>query len=189
MKISRISLFFADLKSILLSHHPNCEKFSKHVYHIGRYKLCIGCFTFYPTIGLTILIILLFFNLKLSTLLSMFFLSFAFFIPIILNIFGLTKSKFLKVFSKISIGIGTGLLIVSTVLLPIFLFIKISLLIEINFIIGVIAYIRAKHVKEVCSLCEYEGNWDNCPGMKPIMDKLYAHNFKKRKLNNTQKKN
>ncbi|KKK41125.1 hypothetical protein LCGC14_0463460 [marine sediment metagenome] len=55
---------------------------------------------------------------------------------------------------------------------------------EINFIVGVIAYIRAKNVKKVCLKCEYKGKWDNCPAMKPIMDKLYQHNFKERKLNN-----
>ena len=180
MKLSRISLFFSDMGPLLLSHHPNCSKFSKHVYHIRKQKLCIGCFTFYPTVVLTIIVILLFFSLQLLNLFMMFFTSFIFFIPIILNIVGLTKYQFLKIFSKISIGIGTGLMIVSTLLLPIFLFIKISILIEINFIIGAIAYIRAKQVKKICRKCEYEGKWSRCPGMKPIMDKLYEHNFKKR---------
>lgn len=180
MKLSRISLFLSDVKSLLLSHHPNCSKFSKHVYHIRKYKLCIGCFTFYPAVILTIIVILLFFNLQVLNLFMMFFSSFIFFIPIILNILGLTKYQFLKIFSKISIGIGTGLMIVSTLLLPIFLFIKISILIEINFIVGAIAYIRAKQVKKTCRKCEYEGKWSRCPGMKPIMDKLYEHNFKKR---------
>jgi hypothetical protein len=114
----------------------------------------------------------------------MFFSSLIFFIPIILNILELTKYQILKIFSKISIGIGTGLMIVSILLLPVFLFIKISILIEINFIVGAIAYIRAKHVKKICRECEYEGNWSICPAMKPIMDKLYEHNFKKRKLTN-----
>ncbi len=184
MKLSRISLILSDLKPILLSHHPNCERFSTHVYHIGRKKLCIGCFTFYPTVGFTILFIILFLNLSLLNLFTMFFLAYIFFIPIVLNIFGLTKHKFLKIFSKISIGIGTGLLIVSTLFLPLFLFLKISLLFEINFIVGVIAYIRAKHVKKICLECDFNGNWDNCPAMKPIMEKLYEHNFKKRKLAN-----
>ena len=184
MKLSRISLFLSDVKSLLLSHHPDCSEFSKHVYHIKKYKLCIGCFTFYPTVLLTIIFILLFFNLHLLNLFLMFFSSFIFFIPIVLNIFGLTKYQFLKIFSKISIGIGTGLMIVSTLLLPIFLFIKISILIEINFLVGVIAYIRAKQVYKICQECEYEGKWSLCPAMKPIMDNLYKHNFKKRKPTN-----
>jgi len=184
MKLSRISLFLSDMKPLLLSHHPDCGKFSKHVYYIRKSKLCIGCFTFYPTIALTIIFILLFVNLQLLNLFIMFFTSFVFFIPIILNIIGLTKYQFLKILSKLSIGIGTGLMIVSTVLLPIFLFIKISILIEINFIVGAIAYIRVKHVKKICRKCEYEDNWSICPAMKPIMDKLYEHNFKKRRNSN-----
>jgi len=181
MKLSRILLFFSDMKPILLSHHPNCTAFSNHVYNLGRYKLCIGCFTFYPTVVATILFVLTFFNLILINLFVMFFLSFVFFIPIVLNIFGLTKYKLLKILTKISIGIGTGLLIVSTVCLPIFLFIKISILIDIHFITGAIAYIRAKHIKKRCLECEFEGNWDRCPAMKPIMDKLYEHNLKRKK--------
>ncbi|KKK41909.1 hypothetical protein LCGC14_0735720 [marine sediment metagenome] len=180
MKLSRISLFFSDIKPLLLSHHPNCNKFSKHVFHVGKYKLCIGCFTFYPVVGVTILSISMFLNLNFVTLAVLFFLSFAFFTPIILNISGLTRYRFLKIFSKISIGIGTGFLIVSTLFLPFFIIIKILILIEINFIVGVIAYIRNKHVKEVCLDCEYKSNWDTCPGMKSIMKNLYEHDFKKR---------
>ncbi len=181
MKLFRFFLFFSDLKPLLLSHHPNCETFSEHVYHIGTHKLCIGCFTFYPTVFATILSILIFVSLSLLNLFMMFFLSYLFFLPIFLNIFGLTKFKFLKILSKISIGIGTGLLIVSTIFLPLLLIIKISLLMEINFIIGAIAYIRAKDIKKICLACQYEGNWNKCPSMKPIMDKLYEHQFKKRK--------
>ncbi len=181
IKFSRIRLFFSDIKPLLLSHHPNCHYFSDHVYPLGKHKLCIGCFTFYPTVAITIIILVIFFALSVFNLVLMFFFSFIFFIPIILNIFNLTKNKFLKTFSKVSIGIGTGLLIISTILLPFHILLKISLLIEINFITGVIAYVRAKHVKEICSKCEHEANWDDCPAMKPIMDKLYEHRFKKLK--------
>ncbi|MFX0083911.1 MAG: hypothetical protein ACFE94_19365 [Candidatus Hodarchaeota archaeon] len=181
MNFSRIKLFFSDMKPILLSHHPNCDVFSNHVYTLGRIKLCIGCFTFYPTVGVTILFIITFIKLTLTNLFIMFFLSFAFFIPIVLNIFGLTKYKFLKILTKTSIGIGAGLLIISTLFLPIFLFIKISILFEIHFITGAIAYIRVKHIKKRCLQCEFEGNWDECPAMKPITDKLYEHSFKKKK--------
>jgi len=151
------------------------------VYHVGKYKLCIGCFTFYPTIAITLILMVFFFDLSLVNLMLMFFLSFVFFIAIILNIFNLTKNKFLKILSKVSIGIGTGLLIISTILLPFHIIIKISLLLEINFLTGVIAYVRAKHIKELCSKCEYEANWNDCAAMKPIIDKLYEHGFKKQK--------
>lgn len=35
-----------------LAHHPLCERFSDHVYHIKGYKVCKGCVNFY--IGLII---------------------------------------------------------------------------------------------------------------------------------------
>jgi hypothetical protein len=47
--------------------------------------------------------------------------------------------------------------------------------------VGAIAYIRAKNIKKICVKCEFIGNWDICPAMKPIMDKLYEHQFKQKK--------
>lgn len=39
-----------------LAHHPLCERFSDHVYHIKGYKVCKGCVNFY--IGIIVGIIL-----------------------------------------------------------------------------------------------------------------------------------
>ncbi|MFX0073572.1 MAG: hypothetical protein ACFFAO_21045 [Candidatus Hermodarchaeota archaeon] len=177
-KISRLNLYFSDLKPILLSHHPNCENFDKHVYHLGKYRLCIGCFTFYPMILITIIFTLLFIELNWYTSFLLYFISFIFFSPIILNILGLTKYKVLKIFSKVSTGIGVGLYIVSVLFLPVFFIFKILALIPINGFIGIISYIRTKHIVKECQLCKYKGDWNTCPAMKPITEKLYAHGFK-----------
>ena len=180
-KFSRFILLVSDFKPILLSHHPNCDHFSSHVYHMGKYKFCIGCFTLYPFILITIILTLLFIELNSYNLVMLYLISFIFFTPIIFNIIGLTKYKFLKVFSKTCNGIGVGFYVVSVILLPFPIIIKILVLVEINFIIGVIAYIRSNHIKKDCLTCEYEGDWDNCPAWKPIRDKLYEHGFRKRK--------
>ncbi len=111
----------------------------------------------------------------------MYLISPIFFIPIILSVIGLTKYRFLKIFSKASNGIGVGLHLVSVFLLPFPLFVKILTLLEINFLIGAIAYIRANRLKKDCIECDYQGNWDDCPGMKNIRDKLYEHGFRKKK--------
>ena len=177
-KLSRIALFLSDFKPILLSHHPNCEMYSNHVYHIGKYRLCIGCFTFYPTIILTIIFVLFFVELNVETIVFIFNISYLFFIPLILNILGYTKYKFLKVFSKISLGIGIGLYLIAIFSLPFHPIFKILTLLEVNMFIGIIAYIRARHIKKDCAQCEFKGNWDNCPGMKSIRDKLYEHGFR-----------
>ncbi|TFG28861.1 MAG: hypothetical protein EU532_04305 [Promethearchaeota archaeon] len=179
IKYARFKLLLSDLKPILLSDHPNCENFDDHVYHIGKYKLCIGCFTFYPVILLTIIFSLLFIDFTFYNLAFMFFISFAFFSPIILNILGLTKYKFLKVFSKISTGIGVGLYLVSIIFFPVFFIFKILAIIPIGGFIFIISYIRMTHILKECEQCEYKGDWDSCPAMKPITDKLYEHGFKK----------
>ena len=184
-KLSRTSLFLSDFKPILLSHHPNCEMYSNHVYHIGKYKLCIGCFTLYPTIVFTIIFTLLFVELNLETIIFIFNISFLFFTPLILNILGYTKYKFLKIFSKVSLGIGIGLYLIAIFSLPFHPIFKILTLLEVNMYIGIIAYIRARHIKKDCAQCEFEGDWDRCPGMKPIRDKLYAHGFRHKRPDST----
>jgi len=181
LRFSRFRLLLSDLKPIMLSHHPNCDDFSVHVYHLGKRRLCIGCFTFYPVIIITIILSLLFVELDVYNLVIMYLISFIFFIPIILSVIGLTKYRFLKIFSKASNGIGVGLHLVSVFLLPFPLIVKILTLLEINFLIGAIAYIRANRIKKDCSKCDYQGNWDDCPGMKNIRDKLYEHGFRERK--------
>jgi hypothetical protein len=184
-KFSRARLFLSDFKPILLSHHPNCDNFSNHVYHIGKYRLCIGCFTFYPAIFLTILFTLIIVDLNFQNSIFLFFISYVFFLPLILNILGYTKFKFLKIFSKVSIGIGIGLYLVGVFSLPLHPLLKIISIFEINFFIGLIAYVRSKHIKKDCKQCEFKGDWDMCPGMKPIRDKLYAHGFRQKRPQST----
>ncbi len=184
-KIKRIKLFFSDIKPILLSHHPKCDHFYKHVYHIGGKWFCIGCFTYYPTIIITIIISLLIFNFDSNTITILFSSSFIFALPVFLNVFNLTKSKFLKITSKISLGIGTGLLIISTFemdFLPLIL--KILVLVQVNFMAGAIGYIRTNEIIKECQACEYKKDWKNCPGMSEIIKNLYAHGFKKEKNRN-----
>ena len=181
IKFSRFRLLLSDVKPIMLSHHPNCDKFSDHVYHVGRYHLCIGCFTFYPVIIITIILTLLFVEPNLYNLIIMYLISVIFFMPIILNVVGLTKYRFLKISAKASNGVGVGLHLVSVFLLPFPLIIKILTLFEINFLVGAIAYIRSNQIKKDCIKCDYQANWDDCPGMKNIRDKLYAHGFRTRK--------
>ncbi|MBA7504604.1 hypothetical protein ES706_03250 [subsurface metagenome] len=182
IKFKRVALFFSDIKPIVLSHHPNCEHFYDHVYHIGKYRLCIGCFTYYPTIILTIIFSILFIDMSVQNLIILYFLSFLFFLAILLNIIHLTKFKILKILSKVSIGIGTGFYIVAVIYLPIFLILKILSLFLVNFYTGVIAYVRANHITKECEQCEYKGHWEVCPGMKPIIENLYEHGFKKKKI-------
>jgi len=181
-KFARVKLFLSDIKPLLLSHHPDCETFSNHVYHIGKYKLCIGCFTFYPMVLITFIVVSLFLDLNYINLIILAYLSFLFISPIVLNILGLTRYKFLKIFSKVATGIGAGLLIVFIIYFPYFnLIFRILFLLNINFLIGAIAYIRTNQIKKDCLKCEYKGDWQKCPGLGAITEKLYEHGFKKKR--------
>jgi len=181
-KLNRFLLFLSDLSPVLLSHHPNCEQFSKHVYNVGKKKLCIGCFTYYPTIIITIILTLILIDITVPNVIFLFNISFLFFLAVILNILKLTKTKLLKIISKILIGIGAGFFIVAAIFLPIHLIFKIIMIWELNMFGGIIAYIRIKGIEKNCLNCEYKKDWDNCPGMKHVRDKLYEHEFREKKI-------
>jgi hypothetical protein len=116
-----------------------------------------------------------------QTIITLFFSSFLFFLPLILNFLELTKFKILKILTKVSIGIGTGWYILAIIYIPFLpLTIKIFSIMEVSFFTGVIAYIRANRIEKDCLECEYKKDWEHCPGMSKITKDLYLHGFKKR---------
>lgn len=46
---------------------------------------------------------------------------------------------------------------------------------------GIIAFLRTREIEKECLKCPYKKNWDECPGMKEIRDKLYKHDFREKK--------
>ena len=44
--------FLRKYGSLLLSHHPECEKFKNHTLKIGNLNFCIGCFIGYLAVFL-----------------------------------------------------------------------------------------------------------------------------------------
>ena len=106
-----------------------------------------------------------------------------------MNVLGLTRFKILKILTKISIEIGVGFYVVAVLFMPfIYIIFKILLLLQINWFLGVIAYIRNKHILKECAKCKSEGNWNICPAMKPIVEKLGEHGFKVKKHNPNESK-
>src|SRR3989304_3210738 len=85
-------------KSLLLSHHPNCERFAKnHTLNVGKYRFCMGCFIGYPTILITIIVMFFlklyaFINRDLLLTLSLIFIS-----SLVLSPLNLTKKKPIKI--------------------------------------------------------------------------------------------
>jgi len=165
--------FFRKYASILLSHHPECEKFNNHTLNIGSLRFCIGCFIGYPTAVITILLFNIFkiytiFNSITLLLFGLTFLSF-----FILSPLNLTKRREIKIFQKFSIGLGSAFLFwwIWTLTsdfffnLIIFIFTFGALIVILN---GYHAYCFLK----ICRKCKYKTDWYNCPGFS----RLYNQN-------------
>ncbi|MFW9894510.1 MAG: hypothetical protein ACFFD7_01750, partial [Candidatus Thorarchaeota archaeon] len=104
--IKNLKLYIKSLKPILLSHHPDCEKFSEHTFKIGRRKFCIGCFIGYPVaiIGvLTLFFIKLAININSQFLFVTGIILMSFFI---LSPLKFTKIKWVKILQKILFNLG-----------------------------------------------------------------------------------
>ena len=128
------------------------------------------------------LVFIIFVDITLSNLALLFGLSFVFFSAVFLNILKLTKTKAIKILSKILIGIGSGFFIITAIFSPIHIIFKIIMIWEVNLFGGLIAYIRIKGIEKDCLNCEFNKDWDNCPGMKHVRDKLYEHEFRDKKI-------
>ena len=161
-------------KYLLLSHHPDCEKFGEnHTINFGKYKFCIGCFIGYPTTIIGILIIN-YLNL-LDVFDSFFFLALAmiFISSIILSPLGLTKMKLIKIIQKFLIGIGSAFLFWYLWSLPNSFIIN---FIYFSFIFGMLLMLLNMYhgygLYKTCKECEYSMDWNTCPGFKQINDCL-----------------
>ena len=161
------------LKPLLLSHHPNCKEFHGHTIRIGKYDFCIGCFFSY--IGVFVML-LIFYWTNLSQVVSKttifiwgIILSFSY----ILSIIGLTKIKIIKIMSKISMGIGLTLIVISIWNIDFSISFKIfTILIFINIATTSMNIYRFWQMGKVCDNCEYHHDWDNCPGMGEIWSNI-----------------
>jgi hypothetical protein len=168
--------FFQRYGSLLLSHHPDCDKFKHHTINIGSFHFCIGCFIGYPT---ALIFILLFNSFKIYLLIKanvlllfgVIFLSF-----FILSPLRLTKHKIVKILQKFFIGIGSAFLFwwIWTLTTDLFLNLFIFSIIFGAIIIFLNGY-HAYSFLKVCRTCKYKTNWQNCPGFQGV----YNRNKKK----------
>ncbi|TFG18247.1 MAG: hypothetical protein EU530_09555 [Promethearchaeota archaeon] len=169
----KIKLAIQAIKPIITSHHPLCDQYKEHSFHLFGRDWCIGCYIGYPS-GILMLLIGyltgLFQMLETSTL---FITGASLMGSYILSVVGLTKIRWIKIFSKIPLGIGAAFLIAGLFSLsgPIWLSFLLSFLL-IQIFLTIINVKRALEMKKTCADCEYASNHDKCPGMHPIMEKL-----------------
>lgn len=177
-KFNRCILFLKDVSPFLLSHHPSCELFDEHVYKIGKRRFCVGCFTLYPTL---IIMLLTFGFLQITNALILTYLIFiglGLQASILLNLFGLTKKKWVKILSKVILGVSFACLLYGVFLLPLFPLLKIAFLFAVSSFIGSISLYRIKSLEKACKECDSNMDHDNCDGFKEVFDKLKQDGFR-----------
>jgi hypothetical protein len=160
-------LSLINFKHLLLSHHPNCDKFLNHTINIGKYRFCIGCFIGYPTAIIGILVIGLFELVTLFESIYFLLLALVLMATFLLSPLHLTKMKILKIIQKILIGIGSSFLFWWIWVLPNPIHINIFIFVSIfGPLIILFNMYHAYGLYKTCKKCEYNMNWNSCPGFK-----------------------
>ena len=153
-------------KSMILSHHPECNDFKDHTFQLGKQHLCIGCYIGYPSaiIGLLSGVFLIeqdYLHPRVAFNLSIVLMLF-----LILSLTNITNIKPIKFAQKICMGVGAGLfLAVSYIIYPasptMKFFVVIGFTVLLLTPINVLHYI--KH-NRICERCEFTPGWGRCPG-------------------------
>jgi len=175
-KIQNFLLYFKSFLPLILSHHPECERFQGHTIKIGKYGLCIGCFVGYPAaiIGLIIIRIL---NLG-SIIPSIFFFIFGivFIASFIASPLNLIKTKSIKIIQKIIIGIGSSFLFYWILDLPININFKFNLFLIILW--SLLSLFNLHHIYsfyKMCKKCQTPFEWATCSGFNSIKNNLHKY--------------
>ncbi len=170
--ITKLRAHFRALRPILLSHHPLCETFSNsnHTFQIKGIKFCIGCFITYPTALIFYLLGTVTGLFDLFTTPQLWYFGFGLCGVYIVSILGLTKTKTIKIITKFLIGCGIGFCVAALWSLPHTSIQKLAL-IFFYFLTGhvFINTMRLWDIYKTCRKCEYDCDWQHCPGMAPIL--------------------
>lgn len=169
----KVKLFFQAIRPIITSHHPKCEQYNDHTFHLFGRDWCIGCYIGYPS-GILMLIVGfttgLFNSLSSQTL---WIIGGSLMATYIISVVGLTKIRWIKIGSKVPLGIGTAFLIGALFSYDAKFWMSFLLsFLLIQFFITIINEKRAIEMRKTCNACEYQGDHNNCPGMHPVMEKL-----------------
>ena len=158
---------------LLLSHHPECDKFNNHTINIGKLRFCIGCFIGYPTaiLGIFLIDILNISNIiptDYFLIISIFLISTFFMSPL-----HLTRVKFVKIIQKFLIGLGSSFLFWWIWSLPnppltnYFIFIY-----TFSIILGVLNFYHVWGFLSKCYKCDTPFSWGKCDGFDTIRNNL-----------------
>jgi len=110
VNIKKGFLHFLSFWPLILSHHPECERFKGHTLNFGNVHLCIGCFVGYPTAIIGIFLISSFNISSLIPYQSFLIIGLGLLSTFFLSIINLTKIKVVKIIQKFLMGIGASFL-------------------------------------------------------------------------------
>jgi hypothetical protein len=173
-------LYIISFWPLLLSHHPECDKFNNHTLNFGKIRLCIGCFVGYPIAILGMFLIPI---LRIQQLIPydyFLFISIILLATFIMSPLKLTKNKTIKIIQKALIGLGSSFLFWFIMTRPnprivnIFIFyFSFGAILAILNIYHVLGFVMT------CYKCETPFLWGTCGGFNSIIK-----NFEKHELEN-----
>ena len=158
---------------LILSHHPECERFEGHTIKIGKYGLCIGCFVGYPSVIIGLIFIRIFNLGRIIPPILFLTLGIAFIASFIASPLNLTKNKSIKIIQKIIIGIGSSFLFWWVLDLPININSKFILFLVIFG--SLLSLFNLHHIYSfyrTCKKCQTPFKWATCSGFTSIQNNL-----------------
>ena len=154
---------------LLISHHPECDKFNNHTINIGKVRFCIGCFIGYPTAIIGILLIDI---LNISHVIPtdyFFVISIIFISTFFMSPLHLTRIKKVKILQKFLIGLGSSFLFWWIWSLPnppltnYFIFSY-----TFTILLGVMNFYHVYGFLGTCYKCNTPFSWGRCNGFDTI---------------------
>lgn len=176
--------FIRSLMPFLTAHHPMCQYYIDHYFKIGKLKICIGCVITIPTFSL-ILAYHFVYNIWMLIPYHLFwYVIITLIVFLVLYHIGLhmgleNKVKFLKIVSKVIMGVLLGLAVIYVLSIPMksyFLNLLFALIV-FSLINGAYSSIRNFKIYRTCSRCSQFKEFPLCDGFRDIVEKLLINGF------------
>lgn len=157
--------------SLLLAHHPSCETFDSHVFKIGKVRLCKGCALSYPPAYGIPIVFIAWIRARNFIIFSNFYIQNIWWFVIGTGILAIGThllkpySKFINDFAKFTRGVWAGFLILSILVISPWYYKLIPLAITAVGLM-LITLKRQKDMTKTCNECEWQSDYENCPGWK-----------------------
>ncbi len=164
--------FLRKIQPVLLSHHPDCDKFKEHSFEIRGVRLCGGCITIYPSITVSLLLLYTINFFQPVFFRYLFFIGLLFIGPKIISILFRSRRKTVKVGANILVGTGIAICIFSIFSFPFPFVMNLFIFIVFFMMVSSANFLRVKSIMKTCSSCEYHRNWSICPGFKGLYSSI-----------------